>query len=344
MNRFIRSLKSKTQKKPKYISIDLGTVNTLVYVSGYGIVYNQPSIVAYNTRNNQIIAVGDEAYKMIGKGNKNISIVRPLKEGVIADIKATKTQLLYIFNKLRMLNHIKNSVVLLATPSTITNVEKEALRSTALKLGATYVFVEEEVKMAAIGAGLNIKQHHGQLVVDSGGGTTDIAIIASGDIVRSKSIKIAGNHLNNEIQKYIRTQYSCEIGYKTAERIKINIGSLIEQEAEKPIEIYGRDIVSGLPREIEVQPLEIRKLLQTCINPILDLIVEILEITPPELSGDIFKNGITLCGGTSLLKGFAQYVSQNLKLPAKVGESPLLAVISGTEKFENDVFELIETV
>ncbi|QHX36245.1 rod shape-determining protein MreB [Spiroplasma sp. TIUS-1] len=336
------SIINKANNKPTFISMDLGTSNTLVYVSGQGVVYNEPSIIAYKIKENKIIAIGAEAYKMIGKGNKSIRIVKPMVDGVITDIRATESQLKYIFKKLRLEKSLKHSIVLLACPSVITELEKTALKKIATNLGADRVFVEEEVKMAALGGGVNIYAPTGNLIVDMGGGTTDIAVMASGDIVLSKSIKVAGNYLNDECQKFIRSQYGLEIGTKSAESIKITIGSLSKFSDERKMKVYGRDVVSGLPREIEITPEEIRDLLKVPVSRIIDLTVQVLEDTPPELAGDIYRNGITLCGGGALIKGMDKYFADTLQLPTRIGEQPLLAVINGTKKFENEIFEILK--
>lgn len=337
----ILSFKGKRQK-PKYISIDLGTANTLIYISGEGIVYNEPSIIAYNINRNEIIAVGEDARKMVGKGNKNIRVIKPMINGVISDVKATEAQLQYIFMNLKILNRINDAALLLACPSAVTDLEKKALKQIGHNLGAKKVFIEEEIKMAAIGGGVNINNPHGQLIIDMGGGTTDIAVIASGDIVLSKSIKVAGNYFNNEIKKYVRTQYEIEIGSTTAENIKIKIGSLTQYDDENNFEIYGRHYVNGRPQAAILKPEEIRQVLQQTMLPVIEVITQTLEITPAELSGDIYKNGITICGGGALLKGMAKYITEKLQLPAKIGEYPLLAVINGTKKFETDIFEQIQ--
>ncbi len=329
-------------KKPIFVSMDLGTASTLVYISGQGIVYNEPSIVAYKIKENKIVAVGDEAYKLIGKGNKNLRIVRPMVDGVITDIRATQAQLKYIFSRLRLDKILKGSVMLLACPSVITDLEKSALIKIATSFGAQTVFVEEEVKMAALGGGINIEAPMGQLVVDMGGGTTDVAVIASGDIVISKSIKVAGNVLNEEILKFIRSQYGMEVGIKSAETVKIKMGSLAKYPDEKTMKVYGRDIVSGLPREIEIKPEEIREVLKIPLSKVIDLIVRVLEETPAELAGDIFRNGMTLCGGTALIKGIDKYFGDTLQLPAKIGQSPLLAVINGTKRHESYIYDQLK--
>lgn len=334
--------KKAKSKEVTFVSMDLGTANTLVYISGQGIVYNEPSIVAYNIKENTIVAVGIEAFKMIGKGNKTIKVVSPMVGGVITDIRATEAQLRYIFNKLHLEKQLKNSVMLLACPSVITDLEKAALKKIAMNLGAERIFVEEEVKMAALGGGVNIYAPSGNLVVDIGGGTTDIAVLSSGDIVVSKSVKVAGVFLNKEIQKYIRSQYGLEIGIKSAERVKVVIGSLYKYADEKNMKIYGRDVVSGLPREVELTPDEIREVLKLPIAKIVDMVVQTLEVSPPELAGDIFQNGITICGGGALIKGIDSFFAKTLQLPTKIGEQPLLAVINGTKKFEDDIAEILK--
>lgn len=327
-------------KKPLYVSMDLGTAYTLVYIDGQGVVYNEPSIVAYKIKENKICAVGEAAYAMIGKGNKQIRVVRPMENGVITDIKATQAQLTYIFNRLRIAKLLEGAVLLLACPSVITELERKALMKIGYSFGAAKVYIEEEVKMAALGGGINIYAPSGNLVIDSGGGTTDIAVLSAGDIVLSKSIKVAGNYFNEEIQKFVRNQYGMEIGIKSAENMKINMGSLSKYPDERRMKIYGRDVVSGLPREIEVGPEELREVLKIPVSRLIDLTVQVLEETPAELAGDIFRNGLTIVGGGALIKGIDKYFADTLQLPTKIGEQPLLAVINGTKKFESEVMEM----
>ncbi|WP_381415129.1 rod shape-determining protein [Spiroplasma endosymbiont of Anurida maritima] len=329
--------------KMKYISIDLGTAHTLVYLSGIGVIYNEPSIVAYNIKENKIFAVGKEAAKLVGKGNKSIRVVRPMVDGVITDVRATQAQLNYIFTRLGLKKDLKNSVILMASPSVCTELEKKALVKIGHSFGAKHVYIEEEVKMSALGANIDINKPTGQFIVDMGGGTTDIAVITSGDLVVSDSVKVAGNFLTLEVLKYIRSQHGLEIGERTAEQIKTEIGSLVKYNDERKIKVYGRDVVSGLPREIEVSPSEIREVLKVPITKIIELIVKILEQTPPELAGDIFRNGITLCGGSAKIKNIDRYISETLSLPVRVADEPLLCVINGTKKFENDIFEKVGT-
>ncbi|AKU80303.1 rod shape-determining protein [Spiroplasma turonicum] len=335
-------MRSLNKHRQTFVSIDLGTSNTLVYISDQGVVYNEPSIIAYRIKENSIVAIGKEAYKMIGKGNKNIRIIKPMVDGVITDIRATESQLRYIFKRLKVEKWLNNCIMLLACPSVVTELEKTALSKIAKNLGAQEVFVEEEVKMAALGGGVNIYAPTGNLIVDTGGGTTDIAVIASGDIVLSKSVKVAGNYLNDECQKFLRSQYGLEIGSKSAEAIKINIGSLAKYPDERRMKVYGRDVVSGLPREVEVTPEEVREVLKVPVSRIVDLTVQVLEDTPPELAGDIFRNGITICGGGALIKGIDKYFADTLQLPTKIGEQPLLAVINGTRKFESEIWEKLK--
>ncbi|KAF5275522.1 hypothetical protein FQR65_LT16620 [Abscondita terminalis] len=323
-------------KKPLYVSMDLGTSSTLVYVSGQGIVYNEPSIVAYKIPENKIIGVGKSAADMIGKGNKSIRVIAPMQGGVITDVKATQSQLKFILRRLRLEKSLEGCVMLLACPSVITELEKAALKKIATNLGAKEVFIEEEVKMAALGGGVNIFAPTGKLIIDMGGGTTDVAVLSSGDIVLSKSIKVAGNYLNEEVLKFVRSQYGLEIGIKSAETIKINIGSLSKFPDERNIKAYGRDVVSGLPREIEIRPEEIREVLKVPVSRIVDLTVQVLEETPPELAGDIFRNGITICGGGALIRGIDKYFADTLQLPTTVGEQPLLAVINVVACGEED--------
>lgn len=325
-----------------FISLDLGTANVLAYVSGQGIIFNEPSLVAYDMDTNSIHAIGNAAYEMIGKTASNISLTRPLVEGVIADMEATEDLLKHIFSRLNKAKIWKDAVVLMACPSGVTELEREAIKGVALEMGASLVVVEEESKMAAIGAGINIELPEGNLVIDIGGGTTDAAVISSSQIVVSRSIKNAGQHFNEEIRKYIRSEYNIAIGIKTAENVKKDIGSLVKYLNERTINIYGRDIVSGLPREIRITSEEIRNILLNSFSKITDMIIELLENTPPELTGDIMKNGITICGGGSLIRNIDKYFFDVFQLPTKVAPSPLMCVIEGTKQFEKVIRKRID--
>lgn len=331
-----------TKQDRTYISLDLGTTNVLSYVSSQGIVYNEPSLMAYDVRINKLIALGKEAYDMIGKTPDNIRMVTPLVDGVIADMEAAQDLLKHIFSRMKMMNIWKTSIVLLACPSGVTELEREALRNVAKEMGAELVIIEEEAKMAALGAGINIDLPQGNLVIDIGGGTCDLAIISSGDIVVSKSIKIAGNHFDDDIRKYIRSEYNIAIGKKTAEDIKKYIGSLAKYHNERTMQIYGRDIISGLPKETKISSDEIRNVLLNAFSKITDLIIELLENTPPELAGDIMKNGITICGGGALIRNIDKYFYDIFQLPTKIANEPLMCVIEGTKSFEKVIRKRIE--
>ncbi|WP_338972244.1 rod shape-determining protein [Spiroplasma endosymbiont of Panorpa germanica] len=326
----------------QFISLDLGTSNVLAYVSKKGIVYNEPSIMAYDNLTNTLVALGNDAYEMVGKTNENTRMVVPIKDGIIADMEAAKDLLKNIFNKLKMMDIWKGSVVLLACPSGVTELERDALKLVAMDLGAEMVVVEEEVKLAAIGAGININLPKGNVIIDIGGGTTDVAILASGEVVASKSIKIAGTSFDDDIKKYIRSEYNVNIGSKSAENIKIQLGSLGKYNAERSMSVYGRDIVSGLPKEALVSGEEIRNVLINSFSKITDLFIELLETTPPELAGDIIKNGIILCGGGSLIRNVEKYFTDIFSIPCKVAKDPLLAVINGSKECEKIIYTKIE--
>lgn len=329
-------------KRSQFISMDLGTANTLVYIEGQGVVYDEPAIVAYNTREQRIVAVGNEAFDMIGKGNRILKIIKPMAHGVISDIKAVLGQLNHIFLKLQIDRQFQGCIMLLACPSQVTALEKKALEKIGLSFGARRVFIEEEVKMSALGGGLNIDAPRGCLVVDMGGGTTDVAVLSSGDIVLSDSIKVAGNVINEDIIKYIKSKHQLDIGFKTAEVVKISIGSVNRYADENSIKIFGRDATTGLPREVAIYPEELRDIIKFSLAKIINLIVSVLEQTPPELSGDIFTSGILLTGGSALIKGIERFFKETLNLPVKVCPQPLLAVINGTRKYEENIYNLMK--
>ncbi|AKU80325.1 rod shape-determining protein [Spiroplasma turonicum] len=329
------------ETKRPFISLDLGTSNILAYVSGQGIVYNQPSLMAYDVNTNNLIAIGEDAYDMVGKTSDNIRIITPLIDGVIADLDAAKDLLKHIFNRLKMMNFWKNSIVVLACPSGVTELERDALKMVAKDMGADLVVIEEEVKMAAIGAGINIELPNGHLVVDIGGGTTDIAILSAGEVVISKSVKVAGNYFNQEILKYVRSEYNMSIGAITSENIKKNLGSLVQYPNERSMQIYGRDIISGLPKEAKVSSEEIRNILLSAFSKITDLVIEILEEIPPELAGDIMKNGMVICGGGALIRNIDKYFFDIFQLPCKIAAEPLGCVIDGTKAYEKIIVKRV---
>ncbi|QHX36244.1 rod shape-determining protein MreB [Spiroplasma sp. TIUS-1] len=323
-----------------FVALDLGTANVVAYLGGQGIIYNEPSTMAYNILHDEIIAVGMEAYDMVGKTNSNIRIVTPLVDGVIADLDAAKDLIRVIFARITK-KDLKDSLVVLACPSSVTELERNALREVVSELGASDILIEEEVKLSAVGAGVNIWSPFGNLVIDIGGGTTDIAVIASGEIVISRSIKIAGNVLNDEIKKYIRSEYNVVIGPRTAERIKKEVGTLSKVESGRNYRVYGRDIISGLPREVVVSQQEIKNCLLGPFSRIIDLIVDIMENTPPELSSDIIVNGITVCGGGALIKGFEDYLKSIFQFNVHLAHDPLMTVIDGAREYEKNMMKWV---
>ncbi|AGR42556.1 rod shape-determining protein [Spiroplasma diminutum] len=325
-----------------FIALDLGTSNILAFVGRQGIVYDEPSIMAYDNMTNSLVALGGDAYNMIGKTHENIRMVVPIKDGVITDLDAAKDMLKHVFGKLKMLNDWKNSIILLACPSEVTELEREALKQVAYDMGAEIVIVEEEVKMAALGAGINIDVPRGNIVIDIGGGTTDIAIISAGDVVISRSIKVAGNALDDEIKKYIRSEYNVTIGDRSAEDVKKELGSLAKYKGERTMSVFGRDIVSGLPKEAIISSEEIRNVLVNAFSRITDLLIELMENTPPELAGDIISNGFTICGGGSQIRGIKEYFNGIFSVPCHISPNPLTGVIEGAKVFQKIVNNRIE--
>ncbi|AHB36840.1 rod shape-determining protein [Spiroplasma apis] len=325
-----------------FIALDLGTSNILAYVGNQGIVYDQPSIMAYDNMTNSLTALGSEAYEMMGKTHENIRMVVPIKDGVITDLEAAKDLLKHVFSKLKMLNDWKNSIILISCPSEVTELERDALKQVAYDMGAEIVVVEEEVKMAAVGAGINIDIPKGNVVIDIGGGTTDIAIISAGDVIISRSIKIAGNAFDEEIKKYIRSEYNVTIGDKTAENVKKELGSLAKYKGERTMSVFGRDIVSGLPKEAIISSEEIRNVLVNSFSRITDLLIELMENTPPELAGDIITNGFMICGGGSKIRGIREYFNGIFSVPCKLSPNPLTGVVEGAKAFRKVINRRIE--
>ncbi|MED3661396.1 rod shape-determining protein [Ureibacillus sp. FSL K6-8385] len=314
----------------KDIGIDLGTANVLIYVKGKGIVLNEPSVVAIDKKSNKVLAVGEEARKMVGRTPGNIVAIRPLKDGVIADFDLTEAMLRHFLNKLDVKGFFSKPRILICCPTNITSVEKKAIREAAEKSGGKKVYLEEEPKVAAIGAGMDIFQPSGNMVVDIGGGTTDIAVLSMGDIVTSESIKVAGDTFDNDILQYIKKEYKLLIGERTAEAIKINIGTVFPGGRDESMEIRGRDMVTGLPRTITIRSDEIEKALHESVQLIVQSAKNVLEKTPPELSADIIDRGVILTGGGALLHGMDQLLMQELKVPVLVADNPMDCVAIGT--------------
>ena len=315
----------------KDIGIDLGTANVLIHVKGKGIVLNEPSVVAIDKKTNRVLAVGEEARQMVGRTPGNIAAIRPLKDGVIADFDSTEAMLKYFLNKLNVKGFLSKPRILICCPTNITSVEQKAIREAAEKSGGKKVYLEEEPKVAAIGAGMDIFQPSGNMVVDIGGGTTDVAVLSMGDIVTSESIKVAGDVFDNDILQYIKRQYKLLIGERTAEQIKMTIGTVFpEAKRDDSMDIRGRDMVTGLPRTITIHSSEIERALHESVAMIVQSAKNVLEKTPPELSADIIDRGVILTGGGALLHGIDQLLMEELKVPVFVAENPMDCVAIGT--------------
>lgn len=317
------------------LGIDLGTANLLVFVKGKGIVINEPSVVAVNTKTGDIVAVGDEARKMVGRTPGNITIIRPLKDGVIADFQSTSAMLNYFISKTKKyasgLIPTKPRVVI-CTPSGVTQVEKRAIHDSALKSGAKEVYVVEEPLAAAIGANLPVSEAVGSMVVDIGGGTTEVAVLSLGGIVTSRSLRIGGDAQDQAIMGYIRKNHNLLIGERSAENLKFELGSAWEPEIGRCLDVRGRDMLTGLPTSVEITSEEIYDALQEPVQRIVEVVKLTLEKCPPELSGDIMEHGIVLTGGGSLLKNMAKLIEKETNIPVLIAENPLNCVANGTGK------------
>lgn len=314
----------------KDIGIDLGTANVLIYIKGQGIVLNEPSIVALETDTNRIVAVGTEAKEMLGRTPGKIKAIKPMKDGVIADFDATEIMLNSFIRKIKARNLFIRPRILICCPTNITPVEKNAIKEAAERTGARKVYIEEDPKVAAIGAGLDISKPLANMIIDIGGGTTDIAILSLNGIVSSSSIRLAGNSFDQDIINYIREQYKLLIGEKTAEEIKIAFVNVFKPSKKKKMEIRGRSLITGLPQAIEVTQEEISLALLPSLNRIIKETTKLLEEIDPELSSDIVEKGIVLTGGGSLVTGLLDVFKQELKVPVLIASSPLTCVAEGT--------------
>ena len=295
----------------KDIGIDLGTANVLIYIKGQGIVLNEPSVVAIDSETKKPLAVGTEAREMLGRTPGRVQAIRPMKDGVIADFNLTEIMLNHYIRKVNGKSFLSRPRILICCPSNITQVEKNAIKEAAERTGAKKVFLEEEPKVAAIGAGMDISKPSGNMVIDIGGGTTDIAILSLGGIVTSCSIKVAGNNFDNDIIKYIKDKYKLLVGDRTAEEIKMTIGSVYPSDTVEKMEVRGRDLVTGLPHTITLSSDEIEEALRESVYLLVHQAKNVLEQTPPELSADIIDKGIVLTGGGSLVKGLINYYLMN---------------------------------
>lgn len=314
----------------KDIGIDLGTANVLVHVKGKGIVMDEPSVVAVNTNTNEVLAVGEEAYLMVGRTPGNIKAIRPLKGGVIADFDITEAMLAYFIDKINVKSFLSKPNVIICTPTNVTAIEQKAIIEVAEKAGGKNVFLEEEPKVAAIGAGMDIFQPSGNMVIDIGGGTTDVAVLSMGGIVTSKSIKTAGDTLDTDIKEFVKKKHGLLIGDRTAEKIKVDIGEVFDEDRDDNLDIRGRDMVSGLPKTVTITSNEILNATKESMQEIVQAAKDVLEETPPELSADIIDRGIIATGGGALLHGVDQLLVEQLKVPVFKAESPLNSVALGT--------------
>ena len=314
----------------KDIGIDLGTANVLIYIKGQGIILNEPSVVAIDSETKKPLAVGSEARQMLGRTPGKVKAIKPMKDGVIADFETTEVMLNYFIKKVNGKSFFSRPRILICCPSNITQVEKNAIKEAAERTGAKKVFIEEEPKVAAVGTGMDISKPSGNMIVDIGGGTTDIAILSLGGIVNSTSIKVAGNAFDNDIIKYIKDKYKLLVGERTAEDIKINIGTVFPESRDEKMEVRGRDLVTGLPHTITLSSEEVEEALRESVYTIVRAIKGILEQTPPELSADIIDKGIVITGGGALVDGFDQLLAHELKVPVFIAESPLTSVAEGT--------------
>jgi len=329
-------------KFSKDVGIDLGTTTTLVYVRGRGIVINEPSVVAINQKTGQILAIGDEAKKMVGRTPAHILATRPLRDGVISDFEVTEQMLRYFINKVHKGSFaiLSRPRVIVGIPSGITEVEKKAVKDATLSAGAREVYLVEQAMAAAIGARLPVQEALGNMIVDIGGGTADIVVISLGGIVACRTLKVAGDRLNQDIINYAKDELKLVLGERTAEDIKIAIGSAYKLDEELEAPIRGRDIPTGLPKEIIVSSEEIRKALSGSIETIIEAIKNTIEATPPELVADIMHRGIVLVGGSSLLRNLDKLISRETKMPVKIVDDPLTAVARGAGIILEDIDKL----
>jgi rod shape-determining protein MreB len=325
------------------MAVDLGTANTLVYVRGRGIVLDEPSVVAINTKNNAILAVGSEAKRMIGRTPGHICAIRPLKDGVIADFDTTEKMLRYFIQKVHRRSFMAKPRVVVCVPSGITGVEQRAVEESTIRAGARSAFIIEEPMAAAIGVGLPVHEPTGNMVVDIGGGTTEVAVISLGGIVTSQSIRIGGDELDEAIISYIKKEYSLMLGERSAEEIKLALGSAYPLAEESQMDIRGRDLVSGLPKTISISGDEIRRAIEEPVNAIVDAVKNTLDSCPPELAADIMDKGIVLTGGGALLRELDERLKHETSMPIHVADNPLQSVAIGSGKCLEE-FEALKKV
>lgn len=312
------------------IGIDLGTANILIYLKDRGIILNEPSLVAVDDKKNTVIAVGEKAYQMVGRTPRDISIIHPLKGGVIADISWTEQLLEMFIQRLTLNSYFQKPDILICTPTNVTTVEQKAIIQAAIKCGGHSIYLEEEPKVAAVGVGLDIFSPAGNMIIDIGGGTSDIAVLSMGASVTSRSIKLAGDDMDRQIMDYIKETYQLIIGERTAEAIKMTLGSAVEVDVQSDMEVKGRDMTTGLPKMITVYTNEIYHALSEILETISEEARHVLETTPPELAGDIIERGIVVTGGGALIHGIDRFLSDKLDVPVFLADRPLESVALGT--------------
>jgi len=318
------------------MAVDLGTANTLIYVRGRGIVLNEPSVVALNVNTGQIVAVGADAKRMIGRTPGSILAIRPLKDGVIADFDVTERMLRYFIQKVHKRRHLAKPRIIVAVPSGLTGVEQSAVKEAGRQAGARRVYIFEEPLAAAIGAGLPVNEPVGSMVVDIGGGTTEVAVVSLGGIVSSESIRVGGDELDQAIITFVKKEHSLMLGERTAEHIKMSVGSAFPAADEPEVEIRGRDLVSGLPKTIVLTAEEVRRAIDDPLGAIIDAVRTTLDKCPPELAGDVMDRGIALTGGGALLRGIDDRLREETGLPVHLADNPLESVVMGTGQCVDD--------
>lgn len=315
------------------LGIDLGTANLLVFLERKGIIFNEPSVIAFDRESGRIVAAGEDAHKMLGKVHSKIAVVKPLRNGVISDMRAAKALLTYVLGKVENLTekNLSKTTCVICCPSEVTKIERDVMIDLAAKMNIMDVFIEEEIKSGALGAGVDIFKSKGILVVDIGGGTTDVGVLSFGDIVLSRTIRKAGSFMDDEISKYVKKTQSVEIGELTSERIKIELGDLHDHAKVVTNKYAGRDMVKGIPKWVTLTTSEISSVITPVFDEIIKLISAVLKDTPPELSADIYQHGILLTGGCSLIRGIEQYIEKQIQVPVKVVHNPLTCVAEGTK-------------
>lgn len=328
----------------KDIGIDLGTANMIMYVRGRGVVMSEPSVVAIDRDSSRILAVGEEARQMIGRTPGNIIAIRPLKDGVIADYQVTETMLKHFIQDVCGKRPLFKPQVVVCVPSGVTSVERRAVSEAALQAGAKQVYLISEPMAAAIGAGLNVAEASGDMIIDVGGGTTDIAVISLGGEVVTDSIRVGGDNFDDAIVRYVRREFNLMIGERTAETCKIELGNVCDPSSSKFIEIRGRDAVTGLPRTVEINQAQVSEALDESIRAIIQRVRAVLERTPPELSSDIMDKGIVLTGGGALLEGFSELLKMETGIPVHLADDPMECVALGTGKVLESIDKLRESV